>query len=370
MIVEKDNLQSFSKFALDSVSSKLLIVSKDLKVTYLNKAAEDFLNISLEDAEGKIISKVFHEKPKNDLELQELFENKKHLKRHITTLFLKNNLKKKTSFVATYFEDKNQDEYIVFEFFDNDKSSIDSKRERRFKGDVITNAFSKVLAHEIKNPLSGIKGSAQLLMNKVEDPENREFLNIILKETDRITKIIDQVSKKNFQLNQKPLNVHTILEKIPNFVDSLNLKAVSVERDYDPSIPLLNVDDNLLGQVFYNLARNSVEAIDSSKKGNKLILRTRIIYETFINKTFHKSACLIEISDNGPGIPDDLIDSIFFPLVSTKEITSGLGLAIARGIINQHKGEIDCISDSKGTTFSVILPIEENSEFLKEELNA
>ena len=105
-------------------------------------------------------------------------------------------------------------------------------------------------------------------------------------------------------------------------------------------------------------------------KGNKLILRTRIIYETFINKTFHKSACLIEISDNGPGIPDDLIDSIFFPLVSTKEITSGLGLAIARGIINQHKGEIDCISDSKGTTFSVILPIEENSEFLKEELNA
>ena len=83
-------------------------------------------------------------------------------------------------------------------------------------------AFSKVLAHEIKNPLSGIKGSAQLLMNKVEDPENREFLNIILKETDRITKIIDQVSKKNFQLNQKPLNVHTILEKIPNFVDSLN----------------------------------------------------------------------------------------------------------------------------------------------------
>ena len=89
-----------------------------------------------------------------------------------------------------------------------------------------------------------------------------------------------------------------------------------------------------------------------------------IVYETFINKTFHKSACLIEISDNGPGIPDDLIDSIFFPLVSTKEITSGLGLAIARGIINQHKGEIDCISDSKGTTFSVILPIEENSEFL------
>lgn len=370
MIVNTDNLQSFSKFALDSVSSKILIANKNLKIIYLNKAAEDFLNISIEDAKGKIISEIFYEKPKNDLELQELFENKKHLKRHITTLFLNNNMKKKTSFIATYFEDNNRDEFIVFEFYDNDKSSIDSKRERRFKGDVITNAFSKVLAHEIKNPLSGIKGSAQLLMNKIENPENQEFLNIILKETDQITKIIDQVSKKNFQLNQKPLNVHAILEKIPNFVESLDLAEVSVERDYDPSIPLLYVDDNLLGQVFYNLVRNSIEAIGSSKKGNKLILRTRIIYEIFINKTFHKSACLIEISDNGPGIPDDLIDSIFFPLVSTKEITSGLGLAIARGIINQHKGEIDCISDSKGTTFSVILPIEENSEFLMEESNA
>ena len=366
----KNNTKSFSKFALDFISTKILIANKKLQIIYLNKAAEDFLNTTFEDAENKNISKIFFEKPKNDLELKELFENKSHLKRHITTLFLNNDLKKKTSFLATYFEDEKKDEFIVFEFFSADKTSIESKRERQFKGDVITNAFSKVLAHEIKNPLSGIKGSAQLLMNKVDDPENQEFLNIILKETDRITKIIDQVSKKNFQLNQKPFNVHSILEKIPNFVDSLNLADVSVQRDYDPSIPLLNVDDNLLGQVFYNLARNSVEAIDSSKKGNKIILRTRIIYETFINKTFHKSACLIEISDDGPGIPDDLIDSIFFPLVSTKEITSGLGLAIARGIINQHKGEIDCLSNSKGTTFSVILPIEENSEFAKEELNA
>ena len=366
----KNNTKSFSNFALDFISTKILIANKKLQIIYLNKAAEDFLNTTFEDAENKNISKIFFEKPKNDLELKELFENKSHLKRHITTLFLNNDLKKKTSFLATYFEDEKKDEFIVFEFFSADKTSIESKRERQFKGDVITNAFSKVLAHEIKNPLSGIKGSAQLLMNKVDDPENQEFLNIILKETDRITKIIDQVSKKNFQLNQKPFNVHSILEKIPNFVDSLNLADVSVQRDYDPSIPLLNVDDNLLGQVFYNLARNSVEAIDSSKKGNKIILRTRIIYETFINKTFHKSACLIEISDNGPGIPDDLIDSIFFPLVSTKEITSGLGLAIARGIINQHKGEIDCLSNSKGTTFSVILPIEENSEFAKEELNA
>ena len=94
------------------------------------------------------------------------------------------------------------------------------------------------------------------------------------------------------------------------------------------------------------------------------------MYETFLNKSYYKSACLIEISDNGPGIPDDLIDSIFFPLVSTKEITSGLGLAIARGIINQHKGEIDCVSNSKGTPCSVILPIEDNSRFLKEEVNA
>ena len=166
----------------------------------------------------KIISEIFSEKPKNDLELKELFENKSHLKRHITTLFLNNNLKKKTSFLATYFEDDKGDEFIVFEFFSADKTSIESKRERRFKGDVITNAFSKVLAHEIKNPLSGIKGSAQLLMNKVDNPENQEFLNIILKETDRIAKIIDQVSKRIFNLIPNLLMFIAYLKKYPTLL--------------------------------------------------------------------------------------------------------------------------------------------------------
>ena len=364
------SLNPFFIKALESISSKILIADKDLKVIYLNKSAEDFLNTTLEESENQETSKIFTEKPKNDLELKELFENKGHLKRHITTLFLKNNLKKKASFLANFFKTEKKEKYIIFEFFNADKTALDAKRERRFKGDVITNAFSKVLAHEIKNPLSGIKGSAQLLLNKIEDPDSEEFLNIILRETDRITKIIDQISKKNFQLNQKLLNIHSVLEKIPAFVNSLDLTNISVERDYDPSIPLINIDDNLLTQVFYNLARNSIEAIESAKKGTKLIIRTRIIYETFINKTFHKSACLIEINDNGPGIPEDLIDSIFFPLVSTKKITSGLGLAISRGIITQHNGEIDCVSDKKGTTFSIILPIEERSDLLKEEINA
>ena len=364
------SLNPFFIKALESISSKILIADKDLKIIYLNRSAEDFLNTTLEESENQEISKIFTEKPKNDLELKELFENKGHLKRHITTLFLKNNLKKKASFLANFFKTEKKEKYIIFEFFNADKSALEAKRERRFKGDVITNVFSKVLAHEIKNPLSGIKGSAQLLLNKIEDPDSEEFLNIILRETDRITKIIDQISKKNFQLNQKLLNIHSVLEKIPAFVNSLDLTNISVERDYDPSIPLINIDDNLLTQVFYNLARNSIEAIESAKKGTKLIIRTRIIYETFINKTFHKSACLIEISDNGPGIPEDLIDSIFFPLVSTKEITSGLGLAISRGIITQHNGEIDCVSDKKGTTFSIILPIEERSDLLKEEINA
>ena len=354
---------------LSELSTGIVILDDSLEIIFINASALSILDTTEKNSIGNTIDQIFYEEPESINDFVGALELNRNFTKTDTVL----NLKKGKKVFCTYLVhsiENNNEKGLMLEIIDKESSSELIERYRMKTNLQISQDFVRGLAHEIKNPLSGIKGSAQLLMNKVDNPENQEFLNIILKETDRIAKIIDQVSKKNFQLNPKPFNVHSILEKIPNFVDSLNLAEISVERDYDPSIPLLNVDDNLLGQVFYNLARNSVEAIDASKKGNKLILRTRIMYETFLNKSYYKSACLIEISDNGPGIPDDLIDSIFFPLVSTKEITSGLGLAIARGIINQHKGEIDCVSNSKGTTFSVILPIEDNSRFLKEELNA
>jgi len=348
----------FFENILDELSAKILVVDDNLDILFLNKSAEDYLCTSLEEVKDKNIDTVFKEKISNELELQEVLEQKKSLKRHITTIFLKDNLQKKASFTASYFANE-EFKGIIFEFFDNSKpNSIVDKMKKRTAASV-TQAFSRGLAHEIKNPLSGIRGAAQLLSQKIEDPKKKEFANIILKESDRLANIVNKVSDNGFRLEQTYQNIHTILEKIPAFIRNIENQKIQIVKDYDPSLPLIEVDNSLISQVFFNLATNSVEAFKKKNTSGKIIIRSRVAYEVYINNKKFKTACQIDFIDNGPGIPDDIIDSIFFPLVSSKEIASGLGLSIVKGIINQHGGSIDCSSDETGTTFTILLPISE-----------
>ena len=348
----------FFENILDELSAKILVVDDNLDILFLNKSAEDYLCTSLEEVKDKNIDLVFKEKISNELELQEVLEQKKSLKRHITTIFLKDNLQKKASFIASYFSNE-EFKGIIFEFFDNSRpESIADKMKKRTAASV-TQAFSRGLAHEIKNPLSGIRGAAQLLSQKIEDPKKKEFANIILKESDRLANIVNKVSDNGFRLEQTYQNIHTILEKIPAFIRNIENQKIQIVKDYDPSLPLIEVDNSLISQVFFNLATNSVEAFKKKNTSGKIIIRSRVAYEVYINNKKFKTACQIDFIDNGPGIPDDIIDSIFFPLVSSKEIASGLGLSIVKGIINQHGGSIDCSSDETGTTFTILLPISE-----------
>ena len=348
----------FFENILDELSAKILVVDDNLDILFLNKSAEDYLCTSLEEVKDKNIDLVFKEKISNELELQEVLEQKKSLKRHITTIFLKDNLQKKASFTASYFANE-EFKGIIFEFFDNSKpNSIVDKMKKRTAASV-TQAFSRGLAHEIKNPLSGIRGAAQLLSQKIEDPKKKEFANIILKESDRLANIVNKVSDNGFRLEQTYQNINTILEKIPAFIRNIENQKIQIVKDYDPSLPLIEVDNSLISQVFFNLATNSVEAFKKKNTSGKIIIRSRVAYEVYINNKKFKTACQIDFIDNGPGIPDDIIDSIFFPLVSSKEIASGLGLSIVKGIINQHGGSIDCSSDEAGTTFTILLPISE-----------
>ena len=348
----------FFENILDELSAKILVVDDNLDILFLNKSAEDYLCSSLEEVKDKNIDLVFKEKISNELELQEVLEQKKSLKRHITTIFLKDNLQKKASFTASYFANE-EFKGIIFEFFDNSRPiSIADKMKKRTAASV-TQAFSRGLAHEIKNPLSGIRGAAQLLSQKIEDPKKKEFANIILKESDRLANIVNKVSDNGFRLEQTYQNIHTILEKIPAFIKNIENQKIQIVKDYDPSLPLIEVDNSLISQVFFNLATNSVEAFKKKNTSGKITIRSRVAYEVYINNKKFKTACQIDFIDNGPGIPDDIIDSIFFPLVSSKEIASGLGLSIVKGIINQHGGSIDCSSDETGTTFTILLPISE-----------
>ena len=324
----------FFENILDELSAKILVVDDNLDILFLNKSAEDYLCTSLEEVKDKNIDLVFKEKISNELELQEVLEQKKSLKRHITTIFLKDNLQKKASFTASYFANE-EFKGIIFEFFDNSKpNSIVDKMKKRTAASV-TQAFSRGLAHEIKNPLSGIRGAAQLLSQKIEDPKKKEFANIILKESDRLANIVNKVSDNGFRLEQTYQNIHTILEKIPAFIKNIENQKIQIVKDYDPSLPLIEVDNSLISQVFFNLATNSVEAFKKKNTSGKIIIRSRVAYEVYINNKKFKTACQIDFIDNGPGIPDDIIDSIFFPWFLLKKLPR-LGFVHCKGNINQH----------------------------------
>ena len=212
------------------------------------------------------------------------------------------------------------------------------------------------MAHEVKNPLSGIKGSAQILNKKLKDDFSSKFLKIIIDETDRlnsiVTKILTPPSKPNLSL----FNIHSALEQVYALAEADKNDNILLTRDYDPSIPEINGDENLFIQAILNIVKNAQQAIENTEDAS-ITIKSRIEYGKPINGLIHQTVCCIEIKDNGPGIPDDIHDQVFFPMVSVKENGSGLGLTIAQDIIRIHGGGIVFSSNPGETIFSIQIPI-------------
>ena len=256
----------------------------------------------------------------------------------------------------------NENECLILEILcvDNLNKIIDSTKT--FSTQKIAANLARTLAHEVKNPLSGIRGSAQILSKKLRDDYSEKFLKIIIDETDRlnsiVTKILTPPSKPNFSL----FNIHSALEKVYALSEADKDNEIILTRDYDPSIPEINGDENLFVQAILNIVKNAQQAIENIQNPT-IKIKSRIEYSKPINGVVHQTICNIEIIDNGPGIPQELYDQVFFPMVSVKENGSGLGLTIAQDIIRIHGGGIIFKSNPGKTIFAIQIPIRiENKE--------
>ncbi len=215
------------------------------------------------------------------------------------------------------------------------------------------------LAHEIKNPLGGLRGAAQLLERELPSKELKEFTNIIIGEADRLQNLVDRMLGPNTLPKKEPVNIHQILEHVRQLVGVSINNDIKFIADYDPSLPEIVVDRDQLIQAILNIVGNAVQAIGS--KG-EIILSTRPERQFTIGHTHHKLVCRVDIIDNGPGIPEDMIESIFYPMVTGRAEGTGLGLSIAQSLINQHGGLIQCESRPGRTKFSLLIPFDtENS---------
>ncbi|MDO6618448.1 MULTISPECIES: nitrogen regulation protein NR(II) [unclassified Shewanella] len=212
------------------------------------------------------------------------------------------------------------------------------------------------LAHEIKNPLGGLRGAAQLLSRELEDPSLKEFTDLIIEQADRLRNLVDKLLGPQRPTQHETHNIHQIVQKVLRLVELTLPSNIRLERDYDPSIPDMDMDADQLQQAVLNVVQNAAQALDPN--GGEILIRTRTQHQVTIGTKRFKLVLALSIIDNGPGIPADLLDTLFYPMVTGREEGSGLGLSIAHNIARLHGGRIDCISAPGQTEFTIILPLQ------------
>ena len=213
-------------------------------------------------------------------------------------------------------------------------------------------ASLKGLAHELRNPLTGLKGAAQLLARRVEGDEAHELVALIDSEVARLTALLDQLLTPAPPRAHVPINIHAVLERVLRLVESDAGWAVRLLRDYDPSLPELDGDADRLVQAVWNLARNAIEA-----GATHVTLRTRAEHGLRIGDELHPLALRLEIVDDGRGVPEALAEQLFLPLVSGRAQGSGLGLALAQQVAREHRGSLAYRSRPGHTVFTLLLPM-------------
>jgi two-component system nitrogen regulation sensor histidine kinase GlnL len=212
------------------------------------------------------------------------------------------------------------------------------------------------LAHEIKNPLGGIRGAAQLLERQLDNPELHEYTDVVISETDRLAGLVDTLLGPGGPPNKQPVNVHELLEYVVRIIEAEDDRKLTITRDYDPGLPLIDLDRDQMVQAFLNLMRNAAAALDGQ---GTITLRSRAVTNFTIGDVRHRVIASLEIEDDGPGIPKDMQDSVFYPLVTSRPDGTGLGLPAAQELISRHGGLIEFDSRPGRTVFIMRIPLDQ-----------
>ena len=243
---------------------------------------------------------------------------------------------------------------LLVELMQLDRQLRIAREENIIAQQSVSRALTRGLAHEIKNPLGGLRGAAQLLERELADPALKEYTDVIIGEADRLQNLVDRMLGPNTIPKKSAISIHQILERVRQLVSAEVSAQVRLVRDYDPSIPDLVADPDQLIQAVLNLVRNAAQAV--GERG-EILLRSRTLRQYTIGHLRHKLVIKVDVVDNGPGIAPDMMESIFYPMVTGRPDGTGLGLSIAQSIINQHGGLIECASEPGNTRFTLLLPL-------------
>jgi two-component system nitrogen regulation sensor histidine kinase GlnL len=346
---------------LDLLSSAVIILNAEARVAYANAAAENLLESSFKVLANRRLDELFL----NGEELAEIFaeavEHRFADKRLDLTLERVGREPLQVHVIATPLD--NRDTPVLIELRQNVQQLKLDREERLLDQSQANKELIRNLAHEIKNPLGGIRGAAQLL--ELELPERhlkelREYTQVIIKEADRLQTLVDRLLAPH----RRPhivgdVNIHEVCERVRSLIVAEFPTGLTINRDYDLSVPEFRGDKEQLIQAVLNIVHNAAQALSGRIKASDavLTLQTRVARQVTIAKVRYRLALDLHIIDNGPGIPPDIQDRIFYPLVSGRDGGSGLGLTLAQTFVQQHMGVIECESRPGYTDFRILIPL-------------
>ncbi len=338
---------------LEHLATAVILLDKSRNVVYANPGAEILFAVSAKQITGQNISHVFPGSEILHSAVENAIINHSPFREHefLITTMRQNSL----AVTCTVTPVDLAPACLVLEFQQMDQQLRIAREERMLIQQQANAELLRNLAHEIRNPLGGLRGAAQLLEHELPQVNLREYTQVIIKEADRLQSLMDRLLVPHRVPKYEPTNVHEVLERVRSLLLAESPKGVMVRRDYDTSLPELIGDREKLIQAVLNIARNAVQAMQGQ---GQITLRTRAERQVTLAKKRYRVAIKIQIIDNGPGIPSDIRDRIFYPLVSGREGGSGLGLTLAQTFITQHHGMIECDSQPGHTCFTIMLPIE------------
>lgn len=335
---------------LDLLSSAVVLLDAELHIEYLNPAAENLFAGSSRYLLHQPLSRLLGEPPGLASALDNALRNNWSYTGQNISVKLSGAQPLHLDCTVTPVEASRAS--LLLEFRPIDQQLKVAREERLIQQQQANRELIRNLAHEIKNPLGGIRGSAQLLERELNNPQLREYTQVIIKESDRLQDLMNRLLTSHRLMHPSPADIHEILERVRRLIRA-EFPQVHVERDYDVSLPELTGDREQLIQAILNVARNAAQAIGGE---GEIILRTRAVRQVTLAKKRYRLALELQIIDNGPGIPDDIKDRIFYPLVSGRDGGSGLGLTLAQSFVHQHHGSIEVESRPRHTCFTIVLP--------------
>lgn len=341
---------------LNHLATAVVVLDANLTVLHVNLAAEALLATSASKLRGLAIARLFPAHQNLSAAMREVLEDgRSFTERDLTLLRVNQDLVKVDCMISAWWRTGTMPVGVLLELVSNERQHRIQAEENRLLQNQISTALMRGLAHEVKNPLGGIRGAAQLLERELPDARQREYTQIIIGEADRLRKLVDRMLGPRNKLQPALCNIHEILEHVRQVVEIEVSSRVTIHRDYDPSLPNVLVDRDLLVQAYLNLVRNAVQAINAH--GGNITLRTRAQRQCRIGSELHRLVLKTEIQDDGAGVAPEIADSIFFPMVSGRAEGSGLGLPIAQSLVQRQGGLIEFSSVPGNTVFSVWLPV-------------